>query len=238
MKPTIAYLLLAAMLCACNPLKEFEQKKVDTPHIGAIGKEDNNLVSRNFLQVGKPELKNAVALSAEYLPFTKSTFRQYKSAMEKSGQKPQVNYVDSIKPKPKYVRLRIKDKIVLKTALNESGNEEVKRYLANDSDCRIVSGISMYLHPMTADNLINSKELFLRTNKNGSLEIEIVNGKERQQFSVPKKEIFDYELLGFCWAEDIYGNARIETLNENGHCPDGTEKSARKVEDNKSYLKL
>ena len=238
MKPTIVYLLLVAMLCACNPLREFEQIKVDMPHIGAIGKEDNNLVSRNFRQIGKPELKRAVALSTEYLPFTKSTFRQYKSTMEKNGHRPQVNFVDSIKMKPKYVRLRIKDKIILKTALNDSGNEEVKRYLANDSDCRLVSGILLYLDPMAVDILMNSEELFLQTNKNGSLEIEMVNGKERQQFFIPKKEIFDYELMGFCWAADIYGNARIETLNENGHCPDGTEKSARKVEDNKSYLKL
>lgn len=238
MKPTYVLLLLAVLLVACNPLKEFEQKTVDALHIGVLGKEDNNMVSRGFRQVGKPVLTRRVALSVEVSPFTKDTFKDYKANKEKNGENPQPNFVDSIKPKPKYVRLRIKDKIMLRTLLNNSDNEEVKRYLASDPECKIISGVSLYVHPMIADNLERSDDLFLYANKNGSLQIDMVKGGEKQQFSILKKEIFSYELMGFCWSEDVYGNARIETLNEGGNCPDGTEKSARKIEDNKSYLKL
>jgi len=70
------------------------------------------------------------------------------------------------------------------------------------------------------------------------LQIKQLRGNKLHSISIPESEIFAYELTGFCWGEDIYGNAQIETLNEKGNCPEGTEKNAQKLDDLNAYLKL
>ncbi len=238
MKPTYATMLLAFVLFSCAPLRNLQDAKLDAPILGAIGKENTSFLNKNFQQIGQPTLAHSVALSVQEIPFTKSTFKEYSVLKTQKGDKPTIVYVDSLPVKPKYLRLEIKDKIGLLTVLNDDTNSEVRSYLEKDADCRIVSSISLYMPSKEGDELAHAAEVFLGTNYNGSLQIELINGKERQMMILPEDEIFDYSVMGFCWGEDIYGNPRIETLNDKGGCPSGTEKSAQKLSDSRSYLKL
>ena len=238
MKPTYAIMLLAFVLVACNSLKTLGEVQLNTPTLGAIGKEEKSLIGKKFQQVGQPLLSHAVALSVYEIPFTKSTYKEYSHLRMEGGNAVTTVFIDSIKEKPKYLRLGIDNKIGLTAQLNADGNEGVRSYLEKDADCRIVSDISIYLTQTARKDLLNAKEVFLGSNHNGTLQIELVNGTERKSISLPKDEIFDYGLSGFCWGENIYGNARIETMNEGGGCPEGTVKRAQKLEEHKSYLKL
>jgi len=238
MKPTYVTMLLAFVLFSCAPLRNLQDAKLDAPILGAIGKENKSIVNKNFQQIGQPTMVNPVAISVQEIPFSKSAFKEYRNHKTERGYKVDLVYVDSLPVKTKYLRLEIKDKIGLMAMLNNSTNEEVRSYLEKDKDCRIVSSISLYMPSIERDMLGHAPEVFLSTNNNGSLQIELVNGRERQLLSLPEDEIFDYGVMGFCWGEDIYGNARIETLNDRGGCPYRTEKSAQKLGDNKSYLKL
>lgn len=238
MKPTYATMLLAFVLFSCAPLRNLQDAKLNAPILGAIGKENKSLISKNFQQIGQPTLARSVAISVQEIPFTKSTFKEYSVLKTQKGDQPNIVYVDSLSVKPKYLRLEIKDKIGLLAVLNDDGNSEVRSYLEKDADCRIVSSISLYIPTKESNGLAHAAEVFLGTNNNGSLQIELINGKERQMVILAEDEIFDYSVMGFCWGEDIYGNARLETLSDKGGCPNGTEKSAQKLSDNRSYLKL
>lgn len=238
MKPTHLSLLFAVVLVACSPLQQLQERKIDTPTLGAIGKENGSFISNNFQEIGQPVLTKPVAVLVTETPFTKSKFKEYANLKSLKGEKPEMAYVDSLETKPTYYSFEIKDRIGLTTMLNNMENREVRSYLQKDDHCKMVSRISLFIHPMEVEGFYGTTETFLSTNANGSLQLELVTGKQKQIVRINKNEIFSYDLVGFCWGEDIYGNAKIETLNDNGSCPDGTEKDAQKIADEKSYLKL
>lgn len=238
MKPTYFLMLLALVAFSCNPLKIAPLAETQLPSIAAIGKQDKSLLHTNFKQVGEPNLTKTIALSVRAIPFTKSKFKTYQNIKAKKGEKVYASYVDSLPLKPKYLHFEIKDKIGLKTLLNSADNNEVRSYLTKDVDCQIVSSISLYMDEMEADMYLRAEGLFLVTDTNGMLRMELINGKEKQSVKLSKNEIFDYELMGFCWGENVYGKPQIEVLNDNGNCPQGTEKNAQKLDDLKAYLKI
>lgn len=237
MKPTYLSMLLACAIFSCTPLKQATSSQSQMPSIAVIGKQDKSLLNTNFKQVGQPHLGKAVELSVRAIPFTKSKFKDYQNMRLQKGQQSYVKYVDSLPVKPKYLQFEIKDKIGLKTALNAADNTEVRSYLTKDADCQIVSSISLYMDEMEADMYLRAEGLFLVTDTHGMLRMEVINGTQRQYMSPTKNEIFDYEVMGFCWGENAYGKPQIETLNH-GKCPEGTEKNAQKLEDLTTFLKL
>ena len=89
---------------------------------------------------------------------------------------------------------------------------------------------------MQADTFLNADGLHLSTSSDKMLRLELISGKRKQYINLPKNEVFDYDLTGFCWGKDIYGKPQIETLN-NGKCPEGTEKNAQELDNLKSFLK-
>lgn len=238
MKPTFVSMLLACVIFSCSPLKKVPSAESQLPSIAAIGKKNNSLLHTDFKQLGEPQLSKKIALSVSAIPFNTSKFKTYQNLKAKKGERMYVTYVDSLPIKPKYLQFEIKDKIGLKTLLNSAENDEVRSYLTKDSDCQIVSGISIYIDEMEADMYLRAEGLFLVTDTNGTLRIELINGKQKQYVNLSKNEIFDYDLMGFCWGENVYGKPQIETLNTGGNCPEGTEKNAQKLTEQYSFLKL
>jgi len=230
-------MFLVCVIFSCSPLKKAPSAESIAPSIAAIGKKDNSLLHTNFKQVGEPNLRSAIALSASAIPFNKSKFKTYQNLKTQKGEKLYVTYVDSLTIKPKYVHFEIKDKIGLKTLLNSEENMEVRSYLTKDANCQIVSGISIYIDEMEADMYLRAEGIFLVTDT-GMLRMQLVNGTQKQYVNLSKNEIFDYDLMGFCWGENVYGKPQIETLNTGGNCPDGTEKNAQKLDGQYSFLKL
>ncbi len=238
MKPTYLTVLFAWVLFSCASLKQRQFKETNLPSIGAIGKEDSSLLTTTFKQVGQPLIEDCVALSVAQVPFTKSKYKAYLNLKTQKENKMAIIYADSLPKKSKYLHFEIKDKIGLMSLLNAPENKEVQSYLAKDKHCKIISSISVYVDDMYAAQMINAEGVFLKTDANGLLRIEIRNGKEKQLISIPKGEIFAYEQMGFCWGEDLYGKPKIVTLNARGKCPEGTEKNAQEISDIKSHLKF
>lgn len=238
MKPTYVSMLLACVIFSCNPLKKAPSAESQLPSIAVIGKKDNSLLHTNFKPVGEPHLSKAIALSVRAIPFNKAKFKTYQNLKTQKGENTFVTYVDSQPIKPKYLYFEIKDKIGLKTVLNGNANAEVRSYLTKDTDCQIVSGVSIYIDEMEADSFLLAEGLFLVTDTNGMLRMELINGNQKQYVNLSKNEIFEYDLMGFCWGENKYGKPQIETLHSGGNCPDGTEKDAQKLDDLQSFLKL
>lgn len=237
MKPTVLCTLLACVIYSCTAIKQPSSEDAQLPSLTAIGKKDKSLLQTHFKQVGEPHLNEAIAVSANAVPFDKSSFKRYTQAKANRGEQLQLQYVDSLPVKPKYLRFEIKDKIALQSLLNEKENDEVRSYLTKDSDCKIVSSISLYMDERQAELYHSADGLFLSTSADDMLRLELIIGTKKTYVNVPKEEIFDYEVMGFCWGEDVYGRPQIETLNH-GKCPTGTEKNAQKLADLKPFLKI
>lgn len=237
MKPTFLWLLLACGIYSCTSLQQPASRDAQLPSLAAIGKQDKSILQTQFQPVGEPRLNEAIAVSASALPFDKASFKRYTQAKANQGEQPQLQYVDSIPQKPKYLRFDITDKIALQSLLNTPENEQVRSYLTKDSDCKIVSSISLYMDARQAALYHSADGLFLSTSSDNMLRLELIIGTKKTYVNLPKTEIFDYEVMGFCWGEDIYGRPQIKTLNH-GKCPQGTEKNAQKIADLKPFLKI
>lgn len=237
MKQTYVFILLTCMLVSCKSIKSLAVKEGNFPFIGTIGKEQGTVLKTEFTTIGHVVIEKPIALNIQTIPFTKSTFKVYMNVKELSGAKSSITYVDSIATKPSYMLLTIEDRIGLKKSLNNEINKEVKSYLEKEADCKLVSSISVVLNATLVQELTSANGLFLMTDTNGLLQIEIVNENQRHTINLPKNELFDYSLMGVCWGESLYGKPVIETFNDNGKCPDGTEKDAKKLDELQSFLK-
>ena len=238
MKQTYVFILLTCVLMSCNSIKSLAVKEGSIPFIGTIGKERGNLLKSEFRSVGHANIKKPIGLALQTVPFTRSTFKEYLNAMESKGAKSSLNYIDSVETKPSYIVLSIADKIGLKESLNDETNQEVKSYLEKDAACRLVSTISVVLDAKSAQVLTHADGLFLVTDAYGILQIEVVENGKRDMISFPKDQIFDYSLMGVCWGENRVGKLMIETFNDDGRCPEGTKKNAKKLDEFQSVLKL
>lgn len=238
MKPTYVFVLLACILTSCNSIKSLSVKEGTFPLIGTIGKEQGNLLKTEFRPIGYPVLDQPIALTAQSVPFSKSAFKSYQYARELSGAKSTIDYVDSVKTKPSYMLISITDRIGLRETLNNEDNHEVKSYLEKDPNYRLVSSISVVLDSKSVQELQKSDGLFLGTDGNGLLQIEVIQGSQRRMIPIPKNEIFSYDLIGFCWGKTRYGKPVIETFNDSGRCPEGTANDPKNLNELQSYLKL
>lgn len=238
MKTAYISMLFACLIFSCSSIKKATTADSFVPSIAVIGKNENTLLHSNFKLVGEPNFSKPIALSASVIPFNKSKFTTYKNLKIKKGERIHVTYVDSLPIKPKYLHFEIKDKIGLKALLNSEDNAQVRSYLVKDADCQIVSGISIYMNEMEAEMYLVADGIFLTTDTQGMLRVELIHGTQKQYVKLSKNEIFNYDLMGFCWGENTVGKPQIETLNSGGNCPKGTEKNAQNFSEQYSFLKL
>ncbi len=239
MRPTPYLMILALLITACFPTKNMGNPQNFIPAIGTIGKEQKSLLNKNFEQIGIPNINDGIALTIREIPFTKPQFKTYVQFKTGKGEKVDFAYVDSTIPKPEYLGLEISNKINLQMQLNHSDNNEVRSYLANDEAYRIVTQISVLTSESLSLRMQKADGIFLNKDKNGLLNLEIVEGNLRTFLNWWDLEIFDYQLSGFCWGTDRYGKKIIKVIQDDGvNCPKGTEKKARKLNDIKSYSKL
>ncbi len=230
--------LLVVFICSCAPIKKIRTGTIETPALGALGKKEKSLLTDEFIQIGQPNLTSPIAISVTEQPFTRSTFRTYQELKKQKGELLEVEFVDSLPIKPKFLSFDMSDKIGLVTLLNKTENSEVSSYLSKDADYKIVSNIKLYLDPGKAINFIKNDGVFLVTDHKGALKVEVWHGTKKELLSLPTTEIFEYEVSSFCWGEDTYGKLHMQALSEDGGCPSGTEKDPNKVSQIKSYLKL
>lgn len=240
MRPTFYAMLLALLLFSCASLQNIE-KNSDRfiPSIGAIGKEEKSLLTKNFQQVGNPHLEKGIPLSIREIQFDRSKFKVYADFKASQGRQPTVTFIDSLPVKPKYLCLQISNKIALQSQLNEDRNSNVRSYLSNDDNFKIVTQIAFMDTRENSQQLLDADGLFLTQCKDGLLGIELLKKGKRIPFTMSTMEIFEYELSGFCWNTDRYGKEKIASISADGEkCPRGTEKDAHKLKETKSYLKL
>ncbi len=240
MRPIFYVMLLALLLFSCSSFQNIG-KGHDRfiPSIGSIGKEEKSLMAKNFQQVGNPHLEKGIPLSLREIQFDRSKFKAYADLKASQGTQPTVTFIDSLRVKPKYLCLQLSNKIALQLQLNADTNSNVRSYLSNDDNFKIVTQISFLDTHENSQQLLNADGLFLTQCKDGLLGMELLKNGKRIPFTMSTMEIFEYELSGFCWDTDRYGKEKIASISADGEkCPKGTEKDAHKLKETKSYLKL
>ena len=238
MKQTYVFICMLCMLSSCSSIKSIAEKEGNLPFIGTLGKEKTSVLKTRFIPIGNATLVQPISLTVQSTQFTKKTYNTYLTAKELNGAEPTITYTDSLELKPTYIVLNINDKVGVIEALNKENNTAVKSYLEKDSDYRLVSSVSIATDVNKTKLILNSESIFLSTDANGKLQLELVNQQKREVLFIANNELFDYEIMGFCWGVNRYGKPILETINENGRCPEGLAKDAKKIDKLPSLLKL
>lgn len=226
------------MLSSCSSIKSIAVNDGALPFLGTVGKQETNLLKSKFVPVGSPTITKPIQVMAQTIPFDKSSYKAYETSKELTGNKSALTYIDSLPNKPKYAVFSLLNKVGLKEVINHEQNQEVKNYLVADSDYKIVSTISVLLTSDVIKEISAADGLFLSTDSNGLLQLEILIDNQKRKITIPQGELFDYTVIGVCWSINRYGKPMIETFSEDGKCPKGTEKKASKLNEFQSSLKL
>ncbi|MEX0290064.1 MAG: hypothetical protein AB3N14_13220 [Flavobacteriaceae bacterium] len=238
MKNLTYTLWVVLLIAACSPLKNSKTVESHIPSLGAIGQEDKSLFGSLFLQIGHPKIMAPIALGATETPFSKSSFKTYRTHLESKGEEAKITYVDSSKVKPKYLCLEITDKIALQTQLNAEENKSVRNYLSKDTH-NMVSKISFVASEQVRSQITDARALFLSQNNHGVLGISVIQRNTTHFLPMSDLETFSFKTSGFCWGKNIYGQLEIDAIvSSDNRCPKGTEEDAYKLTETKSYLKL
>ena len=226
------FICVSIFLFSCGTIQpKISIESQQTPILGFVGMEKSGLLKKEFTPFGFPVLNKGIAIEVKERPFNKSLANKYIHFKEELGQESTLVFQDSILPQPTYLNLELYDKLALQKLLNLKDNTDIKDYLAQDQKHRIIAGIRVYTDEELAKKLTLAEAVFLKENNKGILELELLTKTSRQRVSFTKLQIFDYETLGICWQEDLYGKPKIATMVE-GSCPKETFSKVSKLNKN------
>ena len=172
--------------------------------------------------------------------FEKATYKAFENANALQSQKVSITYIDSLPNKPHFLLLKIADKVAILNALNDKQNMDVKNYLTNKYDAKVVSSISIAFSDTQMQAILNADNVFLAQNGRKSYELQLYNAnKLLQTISFNDGVVFGYNTSGFCWQEnDKYKLQLVDIVDGNRSCGPKTYKSAKTAKKNVNYYKL
>jgi hypothetical protein len=231
--------LFAIMLMSCNAYKAKKQEALLTlPELGTVVKTKGGLLYSATESIGIPKWKN-LKVDIQELPFNLDSYVAYSKHMQSAGKVNTIPYNDSLRFKPKYIRLQLPNKIAITTLLNNENNRAIRDYISLDKDYKLVMAIDVAFTENEIATLNNATGVHLAQDKLGNLVLELNTTNSKQAYLVKDLPSFKYTLSSFCWGEDRYHNLRVENLVAQGDgCPKNTYQKASKIKSNREYLKF
>ncbi|MEO0525912.1 MAG: hypothetical protein AAFZ89_01730 [Bacteroidota bacterium] len=233
-------LSVSILLVSCGTYKAQKQESLlNMPQLGSIVKARGGLLYKASEQIGMPKLTEPLKLHVQELPFNDQSYGAYSDYILSSGKVNSIAYTDSLRYRPKYLRLQLRDRIALKELLNSDLNSGIRSYLEKEADHALVVSLDVTLSDNGIDELSGTEHVFLQPDAYGILHLLLVNGPHKKQMAFSEVQVFDYRTVSFCWGEDRYHNKQVENLvSDTKKCPKGTHRNAAKVSADKSYLKF
>ena len=232
---------LVVMLTACKTISVNQQTQKKTlQHIplGTIGEQKSFVLAQDYKPTAIPKFQKPVRVQLSLVPFNAATHKAYKKAKVFQNNKTDINYVDSIKVKPKFIRLEIADRLTIINSLNSNENKDVLAFLKNKSNAQLITTISIALNKSVMASLHNADEVFLTKTGINSYGLMLFKDKIKQE-SIRFKDgvVFAYEASNFCWQEDSTRQLKIVDINPD-KCPNSTYRNAKRAKKKMNYYKL
>lgn len=180
-------------------------------------------------------IKQPIKVTIAEKAFTKSTFKDFKRQVKPNVS---INYVDSLKTKPSYLKITIADKLNLLNTINHKGNAALRDLLSTNSNIALVTSIAIAFNKKELNTLLQAEEVFLEVyGKQSTALVVYTKGKKTAIIPFSKGCIFEYDSSHFCWQEDK-GKPKIVTVTARKRCPKDTHGSADKTKTKINYYKF
>lgn len=230
---------IISVLFSCSSYKAKKQEaELTLPALGTFVKTKGGILYDAAAQIGVPEWKN-LKVSVQQLPFNIESYTTYARYMQKAAKINTIPYNDSLRYKPKYIRLHLQDKIGLAMMINNSDHQQIRNYLSLDEGYKLVSSVDLAINEADIEAFLNVDGALLEKDRYENIVLMLYNKGQKEQLYFKDLAVFNYGLSTFCWGTDRYSNLRIENINEEGEkCPKNTYTKASKLTKEKNNLKF
>jgi len=234
-----AGICLFFLIWGCNTYKAKRQEhKLQLPQLGTVVKAKGGVFYDAAAQIGVPNWQK-LKVTIQELPFNYESYTVYAKHMHRAGKINSIPYKDSLRYKPKYIRLQLQDKIGFAQLLNNDEHKTMRRYLSLDDDHRLVTTLDLALTEVEITEFQEVLAASLEKDQFENLILVLERVGATRTYLLKDLPVYNYGLSAFCWGEDQYHNMRIENLvAEDEKCPRGTYLKASKIQVDKSYLKF
>jgi hypothetical protein len=228
-------ILLVFIATSCKTISIRGASKASTTQslvLGSIGSGKDFLLQKEFNSTALPNYKTPIKVAINVKPFKKHLFKTFLKARALQPANVDLNYIDSLDVKPKYIDLEIADKVSLVEALNTEENTSLKRHLNHNASANLITSISMALHQEDFEKLINAESVFLVENGQKTYALQLYkNGSKTAKINFNKVVVFAYKTANCCWQESTRHKLNIvDLVEEHNNCPKKTYRLARKAQ--------
>ena len=204
--------------------------------LGSVGLDKDFVLQTSFNSAAIPTYKEPVKLSVLSLPFNKQLHKRFLKAKASQSTQVNINYIDSLEVKPKYLQLKIADKVTVIEALNNDSNQGIKNYLGHDKTANIITGISIAFNTQDLELIQQADAVFLieKGLKNYALQLYKEHVKiETLWFS--KGVVFAFETAHCCWQENNRHKLDIvDFVSDFNNCPNKTYRNTERAKKDKN----
>lgn len=226
--------------CKTVSLQPSQTKTTQQITIGSIGTDKDFLLQQEFNNTAIPQYTEPIKLTVSSKLFNKQTFKNFTKAKALQSAPIQINYIDTIANKPKYIALQAADKVGIIKAFNAKENDGVKNYLSHNQNTNVVTGISIALNENDLKNIMNADAVFLveETYKTYALQL-CKDNKKTERIAFNDGITFSYKTANCCWQENNKHQLNIvDMVSIFNSCPNRTYRSSKRAKKKINYYKL
>lgn len=227
--------LVIWLLQSCKTIDIRQTSQTNTTQqvsLGSIGLDKDFILQKEFNNTAIPDYIEPLKVSVRVTPFNKQTYKTFikAQALQPAGVK--INYIDSIKNKPKYIKLQIADKVAVIDALNDTKNRSVKTYLSNNNHTNILTSVSLALNQNDLDAIVHADAVFLVEKGLKTYVLQLYKaGVKTDIIQFNQGIVFAYKSSNCCWQENKRHQVDIvDLVTEFNSCPNKTYRSAKRAE--------
>lgn len=229
----IGCFLLLFLSCKTLSLNQVYQKQTTQQvTLGSIGLGKKVILQKEFNNTSIPTYITPIKISLQLAPFNNQTFKAFTKANALQMADVTINYIDSIKTKPNYVKLQIADKVSVINALNNEENSKVKKYLSYNKKANILTSISMAFHKNNLEAIIKADAVFLVEKRYKTYALQLYKaGVKTQTIFFNEGVVFGFKGSSCCWKENNRHQIDIvDIVSQFNNCPNKTYRSAKRAE--------
>ena len=243
MKKKILIPLIFVGLVSCKTMivqQELQTQTTQNLQLGTVGELKEVLVLQDYNHTASPDYQAPIKLKVNSVPFTKTKLKAFKKAKHAQNKNISVNYIDSVKIKPTFLKIEIADRVAILNSFKGDTNKAVTQFLQYKTKAHLISTISVVFNPDTALHLSNAQEVFLEQTgvKNYVLKT-YQNNKQQQSIHFNEGIVFGYQVSRACWKENNKHQFEIvDLVKKNEKCPRKTYRVPKGAKKNLNYYKF
>ncbi|MDD7886044.1 hypothetical protein [Flavivirga sp. 57AJ16] len=226
--------LVVWLLQGCKTIDLRQRSQTNTTQqvsLGSVGLDKDFILQEEFNNAALPNYTAPLKISVKLMPFNKQAYKAFNKAEALQSATVRVNYIDSVKNKPRYIKLQIADKVAMIDALNDTNNRSVKNYLGHNAHTNIITSISWALGQSDIDAVMNADAVFLVEKGLKTYVLQLYKGGAKTQV-IPfnRGVVFGYKGSNCCWQENNRRQINIvDLVSEFSHCPNKTYRSSKRA---------